>query len=70
MELDEVISQLARAYHVKVVNPDHLRGKPITGDFLLKDPLDSNLAPIQHIEAWHVEVERRNDTIFLIKPKP
>jgi ferric-dicitrate binding protein FerR (iron transport regulator) len=67
---DEVIRQLAGAYHVKVFNPDHLQGIPITGVFLLKDPLDTNLVLIRRIEDYHVRVERRNDTIFLLKPKP
>ena len=69
-ELDEVIRELAGAYHVKVFNPDHLEGIPLTGKFLLKEPLNRNLAPIQVIEAWYVRVQRRNDTIFLTKPKP
>lgn len=69
-ELDEVIQQLARAYYLKIVNADHIRGIPVTGNFLLKDPLDKNLALIQCLEKWYVRLEIRHDTILLTKPKP
>jgi ferric-dicitrate binding protein FerR (iron transport regulator) len=67
-DLDMLIRRMACWYKVKVINPDHVRGIVINGNFKKKDPLDKNLALLRSTERWYVRLELRNDTIFLLNP--
>ena len=65
--LNTVVRRLARWYRIKVIyNPDHVTGASITGIFLLRDPLDVNLAHLGDAEATSAKVQRKGDTIFLL----
>jgi ferric-dicitrate binding protein FerR (iron transport regulator) len=66
-DLNTVIREIAKWYRLTVFNPEHVTGVTVSGKFMLKDPKDSNLAIIRDVERPNVKVERRGDSLFLLR---
>ena len=64
-ELGAVVRHLARWYRLKVANPGHIRGVPITGDFRLGDPPDVNLKFVNDAEKHAARISRNGNTFFI-----
>jgi hypothetical protein len=66
-DLNTAMREIAKWYRLTVFNPEHVAGVSVSVKFMLKDPLDSNLAIIGDVERPNVRVERRGDSLFLLR---
>ncbi|HEY4287968.1 MAG TPA: FecR domain-containing protein [Puia sp.] len=62
-DLNTVIRSIARWHQVKVYNPDHVTGTPITGVFRQKESLEVTLGSLDRAERGYAFIKRKGDTI-------
>jgi transmembrane sensor len=64
-DLLQMLPEIASWYRVQVVNPQHLAGVGIRGQFPRTIPLAVLIEEIKSIEEPHVKIELRADTIWI-----
>jgi transmembrane sensor len=64
-DLLRMLPEIAAWYQVEVVNPQHLSGVGITGQFSRSRPLAVLMDELKRVEGNHVKIELRKDTIFI-----
>jgi transmembrane sensor len=69
-DLLRMLPEIAVWYRVEVVNPQHLSGVGITGQFSRSMSLARLLDELKLVEGTHVKIELREDTIFVAPLKP
>ena len=60
-----MLPEIAAWYRVEVQNPQHLPGVGITGQFSRSMPLAGLIDELKQVEGAHVNIELREDTLFI-----